>query len=384
MLIASHPFYTGLLTPGEGLRQPASLPFELVVDERLALPRLVLTDVIRDALTQAYAVGSMASTPLGESDLASVRMRELIAQLLDLNGGTLQGRTLLEVGCGNGELLNQLRHLGAVVTGLEIGPQAQVVEDRYGIRVIREPLAAGSLDERFDCILSYGCLEHIEDLEGFFAASRSCLNEHGLFLHSVPNAALGFERGALDQLLHEHINYFTPPNALAVLTAAGFRDVGAVPTRAGNELMLWGHSRAGTPARWPSEGADEQVALLDDFAGRLQQRVHATVAWLRGVTARGETVAFYAGGFEYGFHLADPAVRFVDGDDYKHGKQWLPGLRPIEAPEQLLAHPVDYVVVCKPHYGAPIRAGLTRLGVDPRSLVDIDALAQASGRNGEL
>lgn len=373
MLIPSHPFYTGLIPADEVADQPASLPFDLRVDPRHALPRLVLTDAVRDALDHAYAVGSMASTPLGESTLASIRMNEFIGQLAKVFGD-LRGKSLLEVGCGNGELLNQLRLRGAVVTGLEIGPQAGIVEERYGIRVIREPLTVGSLNEQFDGIVSYGCLEHIEDLDGFCAASRSCLRDGGLFLHSVPNAALGFERVSLDHLLHEHINYFTPANAIALLLAQGFSSPGAVPTSAGNELMLWGEWRGASVAEAPAEHAAAESDRLDAYAKKLENKVALTLAALRVFRDRGESVAFYAGGFEYGFHLADPSIRYVDGDTYKHGKRWLPCLPAIEGPSALADRPVDHVVVCRPHYFGPIREALERLGVDPQRLISIDEL----------
>ncbi len=373
MLIPDHPFYTGLIDVGEAPAGPASLPFELQVHTKYALPRLVLTDAIREALANAYAAGSMASTPLGESPLADVRLHEFMERLILLLGGTVAGKSLLEIGCGNGELLNQLRRRGAMVTGLEIGPQAQVVEDRHGIRVIREPLTPGSLDERFDGILSYGCLEHIDHLDEFFAASRLCLRDDGLFFHSVPNSALSFERVHLDHLLHEHINYFTPVNAVAMLSAQGFDRAAASPTRAGNELMLWGFKKAGAAPAWPVERYDRECAALEEYATKLEQKMAATLAALSARIAH-SSIALYAGGFEYGFHLPVGAVRYADGDIYKHGKRWLRGLPAIESPAALAAEPVDCVVVCKPHYFDSIRDALEQSGVNPRTLVSIDAL----------
>lgn len=120
----------------------------------------------------------MASTPLGESPLATVRMNEVLEKLLSLLGGVTKGKRILEIGCGNGELLHQLKLRGAIVTGLEIGPQANVVEDKYGIRVFRKPLTIGALDEKFDCIFFYGCLEHIENLDEVFAAARASFASH--------------------------------------------------------------------------------------------------------------------------------------------------------------------------------------------------------------
>ena len=91
---------------------------------------------------------------------------------------------LLEIGCGEGKLLNELKKKGAIVKGIEIGPQADVARKRYGLDILNDPLSKVGINEKFDCIFSYGCLEHIDDLESFFEGSRSCLNDKGLFFHS--------------------------------------------------------------------------------------------------------------------------------------------------------------------------------------------------------
>jgi SAM-dependent methyltransferase len=369
-----HPFFIGPVDPGTGDDLPKDLPFALGVHPEYAIPRLVLSDEIRDAIQGAYAIGSMCSTPLGESQLATVRMNDFVEQLVGLVGGSVEGLRLLEVGCGNGELLNRMRSMGAIVTGLEIGPQAQVVEDRFGIRVIREPLGVGTLEEDFDCIYSYGCLEHIDDLDDFFAASRTCLAGVGLFCHSVPNAALSFEQVALDHLHHEHINYFTPENGVALFEAQCFSRAGASVSKAGNELMIWGFHEPGRTPQWPSERVPEETLALRSYAEGLELKVARTLRALRQMVEAGQTIGFYAGGFEYGALLDSPGIRYFDGDTYKHGKQWLRGLSTIEPPAALRTAPVDLLVVCKPHYLAQIQDGLACLGIQPMRVITITDL----------
>ena len=372
--IPLHPFYIGCINPEDKQKLPVSLPFELGIHPKYAIPRVVVTEEIRMALDNAYSVGSMASTPLGESPLAVDRMNEVIEKLLSLFGNAVEGKKFLEIGCGNGELLNQLKLKGAIVTGLEIGPQAQLLEKRYGIRVLNKPLTVGALDEKFDCIFSYGCLEHIENLDDFFAASRAHLNDDGLFFHSVPNSALSFERVHLDHLLHEHVNYFTPSNSVALLSAQGFGSTDLSLSRAENELMFWGFHQSSVIPRWPVERITEEETLLKDYVKKLEKKVTLTLYALRRMIEEGKSIGFYAGGFEYGFFLTAGEVRYFDGDDFKHGKQWLHDLSVIESPSALIRKPVDRLIICKPHYFDPIKNALDVLGVDKSCIVNIDSL----------
>ena len=147
-------------------------------------------------------------------------------------------KKILEIGCGNGKLLYQFKKKGALVKGVEIGPQADVAKKTYGLDVINKPLSKKNLNEKFDCIFSYGCLEHIDDLESFFEESRSCLNNNGLFFHSVPNSKLSFKQFNLDHLLHQHINYFTPKNGVSLFNSQGFKDSSFSLTKNKNERVL--------------------------------------------------------------------------------------------------------------------------------------------------
>jgi len=53
---------------------PQAMPFKLRVHPKYAIPALIVSEEIRTALENAYSTGSFASTPLGESSLASDRM----------------------------------------------------------------------------------------------------------------------------------------------------------------------------------------------------------------------------------------------------------------------------------------------------------------------
>ena len=376
LIIERQPFFWALVDPKASSDMPRVLPFRLGVHPRYAVPRLVLTDDVRAALDKAYAIGSMPSTPLGESTLARDRLNQTLGKLTEFFGGDMRGRRLLELGSGNGEFLHELAKRGADVTGLEIGPQAKVATEKYGIRVITELFTPGLLHEKFDVIYSYGCLEHIIELDDVFAASRECLNEGGLFFHSVPNSAPLFAAGNLGHLAHEHVNYFTPVNGVRLLEAQGFVDGGYLATPAGNEVMLWGRYSSSVQPSWPVGAVASEEDELRRSAETLDRETARIDAALRDLVASGKSLGFYAGGYEYSPMVPSTGVRYFDGDSYKHGKAWLTGLPAIESPEALRSDPVDHLVICRSHYFDVIVKRLRDMGVTRTTFWNIDEIGR--------
>ena len=349
----SHPFFTGPVPPArhEGY---LSFPFHVGINTKYAIPTQIVTDRILHALEKAYSLGSMLSTPLGHSPLSTARMSEVLSRLLTQFGADVKDARLLEIGCGSGDLLNELKIRGATVMGVEIGPQGQDGARKYGFHVIDKPFAPGLINEKFDCVFSYGCLEHVIDIEEFFIAGRECLKDGGMFFHVVPNSGQFFSQATFDNLYHEHINYFTKENGVRLFESQGFLKAEGRASDNRNDLFLWGFFDEKAVPRWPGECKDviskETEALSLNTRMLFENTGRITTALKRFLSA-GQSVGLYAGGFEYGVLLGnDSLIRYFDGDSYKHGLSWLSGLPPIESPSALRSRPVDHLVICKEHF----------------------------------
>ncbi len=358
----------GVRDPKDGAKLPSHLPFSLYVDPATATVRATITENINAALELAYELGSMLSTPLGQGALASDRMMEFITGLETAFHHNMTGKRFLEIGCGQGKLLNELKKRGALITGLEIGPQGEEAVAKYGIEVVSKPLRPDLFSEPFDCILSYGTLEHIVELEEFLETCRNTLVDGGLFFHSVPNLESTYSQFAVDDLCHEHVSYFTPESARRLFDANGFSDSQAVPTKAGNELHVWGYRDVAAQLSQPGnneQALEKEELALQNFANGLNARLENGKREIQGMLDCGETIGFYAGGYAFaelcGF---SDKIQFYDGDPEKQGKIWLQGLSPIRSPADLVANLPDHVVICREHYSAAIRQNLIfELGV---------------------
>ncbi len=135
--------------------------------------------------TMVYSCGYWAKA--ANLDDAQRAKHELVCAKLELHAG----QTLLDVGCGYGELA---RHAaaehGVRVVGVTVSHhQAQHARRRCaGLPVEIQELDYRDIHGRFDRIVSIGMLEHVglRNYERFFAQMRRLLAPDGLFLlHSI-------------------------------------------------------------------------------------------------------------------------------------------------------------------------------------------------------
>jgi 2-polyprenyl-3-methyl-5-hydroxy-6-metoxy-1,4-benzoquinol methylase len=144
-----------------------------------------------------------------------------------LNGGK-PGR-VLDVGCGRGLLLAQLRQRGWEVQGTELSEQsAAYPRDVLGIPVHIGDLADLHLpSEQFDAVVMWHVLEHVPDPAVVLAEVARLLRPGGIFLVAVPNFGSLEARFTRDKWFHldvpRHLNHYTPAVLYRSLAAAGLR-----------------------------------------------------------------------------------------------------------------------------------------------------------------
>lgn len=180
-------------------------------------------------------------TPEGKARVTQMKAATARLYLDELrNYVPLEHARLLEVGCGNGELLMEASRLGFDVVGVEVSPHAAHAANALLGRecVLSGTLESIDLPERsFDvCVLS-DVIEHVADPIGLLSRVRRLLKPAGALLLTTPSvdswSAKLLGRNWMEFKL-EHLLYFGRATIENALAKAGFDHVVVRP----NEKIL--------------------------------------------------------------------------------------------------------------------------------------------------
>ena len=141
--------------------------------------------------------------------------------------GLPHGTSVLEIGCGTGEMLLKLRAHGCAVMGIEPNAAAaQLAREQHGLDVRTGILDTVALDAgSFDLILMRYALEHVHSPIGTLNQIAVLLKPDGRAIFWIPNIAswdaklFGSYWRGLDA--PRHLYLFTPTTIQSLLEAAG-------------------------------------------------------------------------------------------------------------------------------------------------------------------
>ncbi len=148
-----------------------------------------------------------------------------ILKLMDRN--KLKPRSIVEIGCGAGEILNQLQQRisdkNIDFTGYEIAPDAfklAKTREKEKLHFFQEDILQN--DDTYDLLLMIDVFEHVEDYIGFV---RKCNTKATYKIYHIPldmsiwSIFTNYPASARKQVGHLH--YFMKDTAMATLTDAG-------------------------------------------------------------------------------------------------------------------------------------------------------------------
>jgi SAM-dependent methyltransferase len=203
------------------------------------------------SVSTLYTEGSyLDSNPSWHVEHSAWKARQVAAMLAR---NRLQPRSVCDVGCGVGEVLNELQRLLDPATsfvGYEVSPQAYELARTRASERLRFVLGAlpAESSETFEVLIALDVIEHVEDP---FAFLRTLKRHADLAIFHIPldMTVHAIARNLIVETCREpfgHLHYFQKETALATLADAGY------------EVLDWFY----TPASFAEPPANPRAHLV--------------------------------------------------------------------------------------------------------------------------
>lgn len=128
-------------------------------------------------------------------------------------------RTLLDVGCANGDFARFMRNKGWQVEGVEISPNAREIKDFTVYNCALPDIPVN--EARYDAITAWAVLEHVHDPMAYFMKASKLLKPGGRFVFLVTDFQSLPSRHLYREDLPRHLYFFTEPTVARYLKSAG-------------------------------------------------------------------------------------------------------------------------------------------------------------------
>jgi len=303
--------------------------------------------------------------------------RELARSVVERHD--LQGKRVLEIGCGKGEFLMLLCEMGAA-SGVGFDPAYIPARNTSAAadsaRFIRDFYSEKYREESADFYCCKMTLEHIHPVREFITTVRAAVGSDldATIFFQVPDVTRILRACSFEDIYYEHCSYFAPGSMARLFRECGFR-VDRVATEYDDQYLTLEATPVEAPAApHPSEdGHADLVRLAADFTVRCRDHVRSWRDRLDDLQRRGAVTVIWGSGskgvaFLTTLGVADEVAGAVDINPHRQG-HYMPGTgHRILAPEELRELKPDAVVVMNSIYAPEIGAQLRELGLEPELL----------------
>lgn len=147
-----------------------------------------------------------------------------------------KGKSILDIGCGTGELLNYFQKMGWDTMGIEPNPSARTFAKKsYQLQIYDEESLSNLKENSFNVISMWHVLEHVPDLSGRMEQVKRLLQKDGLLLIALPNLdspdaiKYGPHWAGLD--VPRHLYHFTQETFEVLLKAHNMELIRSIPMK---------------------------------------------------------------------------------------------------------------------------------------------------------
>ncbi|MEM7235942.1 MAG: class I SAM-dependent methyltransferase, partial [Planctomycetota bacterium] len=215
----------------------------------------------------------------------------------------IQGKHVVEVGCGKGDFLMRLAQAGGNTgAGFDVsydGRQDEAAE-KLGVKFFREFYTEKHKDQNPDVLCSRFVYEHIPDPIAFLRGIRETLGdrEDVVVYFEVPNMGLTLRQLSVWDVIYEHCAHFTAPSLEYAFRAAGF-NVHRVDEKYNEQILAIEASPAiGEVAESETLAADVATIAghVNTFKGGVGERFDTWKQEMENLQGSGKNAVLWGGG----------------------------------------------------------------------------------------
>lgn len=135
----------------------------------------------------------------------------------------LNGKKILEIGCGGCYLLEKLKKLKYDVYGVDPSPFAIKMGKEKKIKIIKDFYPSKKIKILFDMIFHVDVLEHIPNPLLLLKQHYKNLEYGGYIMVNVPDSTNAVLLGDISMATHQHLNNFTKNSLINLVEESGFK-----------------------------------------------------------------------------------------------------------------------------------------------------------------
>ena len=275
---------------------------------------------------------------------------------------SLEGKKIIEIGCGRGEFLSLMQKSGADGYGLEYSEESVTQCIKNGLKGSKgfiESSAQTVEHAPFDAFFILNFLEHLPDPNSTLRGIYNNLADAAVGLVEVPNFDMILRNKLFSEFICDHLFYFTKETLNTTLRLNGFEIIEC------NEV--WYDYIISAVVR---KRKKMDISGLHKHQAKLKNEIEE---YLRRF--KNKKVAIWGAGHQAIsiislIDLAGKIAYVIDSATFKQGKYTPTTHIPIVSPDTLKSDPVDAVIVMAASYSDEV-AGIIRQKVDRNTNVSI-------------
>lgn len=288
-----------------------------------------------------YASYGETSTSSYSPQMMAYRKQQIAAFIHQYQ---LEGKKLVDVGCGDGFMLGILSEFDVDAVGIDAASEAIEIARSRGYTAHVGYFDKDSKVEGypFDAFVSFDVLEHVPDLKHFLQGISANLTDGAVGLIETHNVDNLLERHRFYDFVLDHLSYFTADTFRLSLELSGFTVLHIEANRNGENLTAIVRKRPKKDVQGLGSYINELKAALDRFMAQYPDKRIAV--W--GASFQSLTL----------FAMLDNAnIQYViDSAPYKQNKYTPVSHLRIVGPDALKTDPVEVILVVAARYNDEI------------------------------